>query len=217
MKPLFLLLVLAGAPEPCAAQLEIAFTLEDAERLAQLNDSRVLAAEQDKIIAAERVREARYLFLPEFGLQASATKYEARYPFSLSGDFRNILLFPNSPNPYGHKTDNLYSGRGYMHLSLYEGRRTINTLRLAQALQKQASSALESVKMDLQLSVKEVFYRLLLAQERLLAIAQYRRSVEDAIGSSRLDAWERIEGEARQSVARAKLSEAEHALNLARL
>ena len=200
-----------------AAQVEKVFTLEDAQRLALLNDARLLSAEQDKIIAAERIKEARYLFLPEFGLQASATKYESRYPFSLSGDFRNILLFPDNPPVYGVNTGEIYSGRGYMHMSLYEGGRTVNTLRLAQAAQKQANSNHESIKMDLLLSVKEVYWRLILAQEKAAAAEGYLKSVEELLAMGRLDPWERLEAEAKLGEARARSSEARHGLDLSRL
>lgn len=219
MKSLFLLIALAAqspaAPVPTAAAEKV-YTLDDALRLSLLNDPRVLSAEQDKIIAAEREREARYLFLPEFGVQASATKYNARYPFSLSHDFRNILVFPTG-GPWGGNTENLYSGRGYMNMSLFEGGRTVNTLRLAQAARKQANSALESVKLDLAVSVKDVFYRLILAQERMTAAAQYQAVAEELFSSSKLDGWDRIDAEARLAEARSRASEAQHALNLARL
>ena len=48
--------------------------------LALKNDSRLLSAEQDRIIAEQRLTEAKLEFLPEFGLQASAAKFDARYP-----------------------------------------------------------------------------------------------------------------------------------------
>lgn len=212
-----LLALLFWAAPARAATIEKTFALEDAQRLALLNDARLLSAEQDKIISSERVKEAKYLFLPEFGLQASATKYEARYPFSLSGDFHNILLFPSNPSPFGLDTDTLYSGRGYMRMSLYEGGRTINTLKLAQAAQKQANSNHESVKMDLLLSVKEVFYRLLLAQEQVAASEKYLAAVSELAGSGRLDPWELLEGEASLGAARSRASEARHNLDLSRL
>ncbi len=200
-----------------AAPTERVFTLEEARRLALLNDARLLSAEQDKIIAAERVTEAKYLFLPELGLQASATRYEAHYPFSLSGDFRNILLFPDTPPTFGPNTGEIYSGRGYLHMSLYEGGRTVKTLRLAQAAQKQATSNHETIKMDLLLSVVEVFTRLILAQEKAGASEVYLKAVEDLAAKARLDPWERLEAEARLGEARARASEARHALDLSRL
>lgn len=209
--------LLLGASGVSAAVVERTFTLEDSERLALLNDARLLSAEQDKVIAGERVREAKYLFLPEFGLQASATKFESRYPFALSGESRNILLFPDTPQLYGRNTGEIYSGRGYMHMPLWEGGRTLNTLRLAQAAQKQAVSNHEAVRMDLKLSVREVFYRLILAQERLAASEQYLTAVEEFTAKSRQDPWERIESEARVGEARARASEARHLLGLSRL
>lgn len=214
---LLLLMGSAARGAETVAAPEKVFTLEDAERLAILNDARLLSAEQDKIIADERVRQARFLFFPELGLQGSATKFDARYPFSLSNDYRNILLFPDSPNLWGQNTGTLYSGRGYFHLNLFEGGRTLNTLRLAEAGQKQANSNHESVKMDLLVSVKEVFFRLILAQERLATTKAYQAAVEDAVAAGRLDAWERVEAEARQAEARAKTSESQHSLDLARL
>jgi len=219
-RALALILLLAAAPAPAAPPtLEKVFTLEESERLALLNDARLLSAEQDVIIAQERVSEARFLFIPEFGLQASATKFAARYPFALSNDFRNILLFPNN-NPFTVDTGNngaIYSGRGYMNTTLYEGGRTLNTLRLAQAAQKQALSNHESVHMDLQLAVKEVFYRLILAQEKVAATAAYLKSVTEVLARGGLDGWERIEGESLLGQARTRDSEAQHNLDLARL
>lgn len=207
--------IAASQPRPPSPQKT--FTLDDSRRLAILNDARLLSAEQDKIIAEERVREAKYLFLPEFGLQASATKYEARYPFSLSSDFRNILLFPDSPSTYGNNSGYIYSGRGYMHMSLYEGQRTVNTLRLTQAAQKQAISNYESVKMDLTLSVKEVFYRLILDQAKAAAGRELLEIIEKLAGGGRLNSWEHIEAQMSLAAARARYSEADHNLELSRL
>ena len=212
----WLALLFSFAAAASAATAEKVYTLDDARRLALLNDPRVLSAEQDNIIAAEREREAFYLFFPEFGVQASATTYDSRYPFSLANDFRNVLLFPDGSR-FAGTTGNLYSGRGYMNMSLFEGGRTINTLRLAQTAQKQANSALESVKLDLSTGVQEVFYRLLLAQERMTAASQYQTAAEELLREAKLDGWDRIESESRLAEARARASEAQHALNLARL
>jgi outer membrane protein TolC len=203
----FLVLLLAA---PASAQTERTFTLEDAVRTALQNDSRLLSAQQDRIISDIRVKEALYRFLPEFGLQASATKYEARYPFSLGQDFRNILLFP------GADSENFYSGRGYATLSLYEGGRQMGTLRLAKAAQKQASSAYESVKMDVRRRVKETFYRALERQERQAALSALGRETERLLQGG-LGGYERVEAEALLSTVRSRVSEAEHELALARL
>ena len=198
------------AAPPSEAWLSESYTLEDAVAIALKNDSRLLSAEQDRIIASERVTEAKLVFLPEFGLQASATKFDARYPFALSQDFRNLLLFPGAPQ-------NIYSGRGYMHFPIYEGGRSINTLRLAQAALKAAQSNYESVKMDVELAVKEAFYRLLQAQETLAsatdAAVEAQRLAADLQGGP----WDRIEAEGLSEQARRRGAEALRELTLRRL
>lgn len=197
----------AQAPAPVDAQR--VYTIEEALRLTR-NDPKLQSAEQDVIIAEQRVKEARFQFLPEFGLQASATKYDARYPFSLSEDARNILLFPSND-------ENVFSGRGYMRMSLYEGQRGMNTLRLAQAAKQQALSNRDSVRLDLALHVKEAFYELLFAQERAKGADELAAAVERASGEDGLGVWERIEAEASLGAAAARASEARHQLDAARL
>lgn len=197
----------AGAQAPALA--ERAYSLDDALRLIR-NDPRLQSAEQGVVIADARVTEARMRFLPELGLQASASKFDARYPFSLSQDSRNILLFPNTP-------DNIYSGRAYFNLPLYEGKRTLNTLRLALAGQKQALANRDSVRMDLILQVKEAYYRLLLAQERSEAADEALRESEKAGGGAPGGPWEAVEAESALAAARARSSAAAHELGEARL
>ena len=196
-----------GAPRLLAERV---YTLDETLRLLR-NDPKLQSAEQDVIIADARVTEARLRFLPDIGLQASATKFDARYPFSLSPEFRNLLLFP------GASSENIYSGRAYFNMPIYEGQRTLNTLRLAQASQKQALSNRDSVKMDLTLRAKEAFYRLLLAQERALALEQHLKSIETTAAKGDLGPWERVEAEGALGLARSRASEAGHALDSARL
>ncbi len=175
------------------------------------NDPKLQSAEQDVLIADARVTEARLRFLPEIGLQASATKFDARYPFSLSPEFRNLLLFP------GASSENIYSGRAYFNMPLYEGQRTMNTLRLALAAQKQALSNRDSVKMDVTLRAKESFYRLLLAQERFNVFEQHLKNTESVASEGGFGPWERVEAESALGLARSRAAEARHALDVARL
>lgn len=205
---LLLLLAPLAASQAPAPPLRV-YTLEEALRLTR-NDPKLQSAEQDVIIAEQRVKEARFQFLPEFGLQASATKYKSRYPFALSEDFRNILLFPDA-------RDEIFSGRGYMRLSLYEGQRGMNTLRLAQAAQQQALSNRDSVRLDLTLQVKETFYRLLYAQEQAAGSDELLASVERAAGEESLGAWERIEAEAALGAAASRAADARRQLESARM
>ncbi len=189
---------------------ERVYTLEDTLRLLR-NDPKIQSAEQDVIIASARVSEARLRFLPDIGLQASGTKYDARYPYALSPEFRSLLLFP------GASSENIYSGRAYFNIPLYEGRRTLNTLGLAQASEKQALSNRNSVKIDATLRAKEAFYILLLAQERAQAFDLHLQGSEQAVEKVDQGPWERIEVEAALGRERARAAEAKHALDNARL
>jgi len=192
--------------EPIQAK---SYTLEDAERLALRNSAKVLSAEQSIIIAQQRVQQAWFQFFPDIGLQASATRYDARYPFALAPEFRSVLLFPSNRN-------GIYSGRTYMTQPLYAGGRNMNVLRLSQTALKQAQSQYEAVKMNTSYSVRHAFYQLLLNQELLAA---NRRHLADARAAlARVGgAWERVEAEALVSQLRAREAEAEHAEQLARL
>lgn len=193
---------------------ERVYTLDDSLRLVR-NDPRLQSAEQGLIIADSRVTQAEIAFLPEVGVQASATKYNSLYPFALSGDFHNLLLFPQGQQ--GINSNNLYSGGAYFNLPLYEGQRTLNTLKLTQAAYLQAKTTRDSVKMDLTLQVKEAFYRLLLAQEKAKASDEYVHEIDAFAQDSALGAWEAIEAQSALAAARARASENAHDLESARL
>jgi outer membrane protein TolC len=185
----------AGLPPDEPGVQERSFDLDEALNLALKNDSRLLSAEQDRIIAEQRLTEAKLQFLPEFGLQAAAAKFDARYPTALSPELGNVLAFPRGTtyNPSG--SENIYSGRGYMNFPIYEGGRSVNALRMAQAALQQAQSNYDTVKMDVELAVKEAFYRLLLAQERLAATSETVSEAQRIAAALNLNPWERIEAE----------------------
>ena len=185
------------------------YTLDESLRILR-NDPRLQSAEQDLRIAEERVTEARLRFLPELGVQGSLTKYDSKYPLATSQEFRSLLLFPGA-------TENLWSSRAYFNLPLYEGGRTMNTLRLAQASLKQAQSSRDSVKMDIALQAKEAFFRLLLSQERSAALTEFARLAERTAEDGGLGPWERVEAEAGAAKARARSAESRHELDSARL
>lgn len=208
--PLIALCSAAGAfAQPIEPVPAKSFTLEDAERLAERNSAKVLGAEQGIIIAQQRVQQAMFQFFPDIGLQASATRYDARYPFALAPEFRSVLLFPS--DKFG-----IYSGRTYMTQTLYAGGRNMNLLRLSQTALKQAQTQYETVKMNTAYGVRQAFYQLLVNQE--LYAANSRR-LEDAraFAGRALGGWERVEAEALVSQLRARDAEALHALELARL
>ncbi len=197
--------------------LERSFTLEEAVAIALKNDSRLLSAEQDRIIALERVTEAKLTFLPELGLQASAAKFGALYPFALAPELGNVLAFPKGSQFNPTSSENIYSGKGYMNFSVYEGGRSVNTLRLAQTALQQAQSNYDSVKMDVIMAVKESFFRLLAAQKRLAAASQTAADLQRMAARLSLDPWDRIEVERLGEEFRREAAEASRQAALRRL
>jgi len=195
----------------CAAEFPAdTYTLDDCVRLALRNNAELQTAEQGITIAKQRVMEAAFLFLPEVGVQASATRYSARYPFALRPNFRSILLFPSNQ-------DNIYSGQAYMSMPLYEGLQNVNTLNMSRAALKQAQSKYDAAKLDILYAVKKVFYQLLLAQELSSAADDSARKADDALKAFSGTRWERLEAQALASDVRAAQSESRHSMEVARL
>lgn len=184
------------------------YTLDDALLKSQRNNAQLQSVEQSVRIAEQRVKEARMRFLPEIGVQASATRFKSRYPFALRPAFQSLLLFP-SEQQY------LYSGQAYMTMSLYEGRRNINTLRLAKMALKQSKTKQDVVTLDIKLETKKVFYRLILAQEVLRAIEELIEAVGAPAASE--GPWQKLEAEALAAELRSARASARHELDLARL
>ncbi|MBI5240325.1 MAG: TolC family protein [Elusimicrobia bacterium] len=197
--------------------LERSFDLDTALAVALKNDTRLLSAEQDRIIAGQRLTEAKLVFLPEFGVQASVTKFSALYPFAASPELGSRLVFPAGSvfNPSG--SENIFSGRGYMNFPVYEGGRSVNTLRMAQAALKQAHSNYETAKMDVVQAVKEAFSRLLMAQERLSATTEMVSEAQRMAAALSLSPWDRIEAESLGERSRQWAAQALREVNLRRL
>ena len=87
MKQLIPALALALAAAPAAAQTEgVPLNPDEAVSIAVGNSPAALAAEQDIIIARQRVSEARFLALPQFTLSGSMTRMDLEYPAVLGQD-----------------------------------------------------------------------------------------------------------------------------------
>lgn len=155
------------------------------------------------------MREARFLFYPELGLQASASRYDARYPFALAPQYRSVLLFPSDH-------DSIFSGRAYLRQSVYEGGRYVNLLKLAQTGLKQAQTQYEAVKLDVGFNARRVFYRLMLAVEQHAAISKRTEAAAQLLKRG-LSGWERVEAEGLAAELRARENEARRAEETARI
>lgn len=198
--------VLALAADP---SLEKVLTLRGAQKLSLDNNASVLSAAQDIVIAQQRAQEAWFQFFPEVGLQASATRYDARYPFALAPEFRSILLFPSS-------LDRIYSGRTYLTHTLYAGGRNHKLLRLAQTALKQAQTRYEAMKMETLLGVQRGFYQLILSQDRVREAGE-RLATARRLAEQSLPGWERVEAEGVVAELRMREAQAGHARELALL
>ena len=207
---LFLVSLLAAVPVLAQdSPVSRSFTIEEAQRVALLNSPQLLSAEQDIIIAQQRVSEATFQFLPEIGLQASASRYDARYPFALAPEYRSVLLFPSDRT-------GIYSGRAYLRQPVYEGGRTANLLRLAETNLKQKQTQYDAVKLDVALSAQRAFYRLLLAQEVEAAVSRRAEAAQRLLARP-LSGWERVEAEALAADLRSHRGAALHQVEAARL
>ena len=138
-------------------------TLENAIRLGLENNNRFLAAQQEIIIAEQKVKEAKFLFLPQLAVQGTATLYDLDYPMVLPESVANRLI--PSHNLLSADEEHQFYGAGVTATQyLYSGGRLRNTLKIAQANLKQAQSKYETVKNALVRDIKQTFFALLYAQ-----------------------------------------------------
>ncbi|MFA6435275.1 MAG: TolC family protein [Elusimicrobiales bacterium] len=168
------------------ARTQDVLSLEDVVSLAVKNNPTLLASEQDIIIAKQRVREARFMNLPQFALSGTFSKVNLEYPMILGPELGDRYLDPAIK-------ENFYTMRAYALQPLYTGGRNKNTLRLAQTAHNQAQVNYETVRTDVVYNAKKVFYTLLL-NKKLRELALERglraRALNDGI---RKNAWEEIE------------------------
>ena len=114
-------------------------TLESAIRLGLENNNRFLAARQEIIIAEQKVKEAKFRFLPQLALQGTATWYDLDYPMVLPESVAGRFIPSN--NMTDSDTKHQFFGVGVSATQyLYSGGRLRNTLKIAQANLKQAQS-----------------------------------------------------------------------------
>ncbi|TBR22504.1 TolC family protein [bacterium] len=206
---LALLLARPAAAQPAAQPAVETYTLEEALHKSERNSPAVQISEHDIVIAEQHVAEARFQFYPEVGVQALATRYNAHYPFALRPEFRNILMFPSS-HP------GIFSGQGYATLSLYEGGRHVNTLRLAETALKQARAKLEAAKLDVKAEAARAYWAFLLAQERQAAVTDVLTQLERA-SAKPAGGLELLDAEALEGDLRARAAAERHGAELARL
>lgn len=171
MKKLLVLLgLLAGGLLPVCAQTEYGLkfsslvsdnlTLENAIRLGLENNSDFLTAQQEVIIAEQKVNEAKFRYLPQISLQGTATWFDLDYPMVLPDEVANRFIPGKMLND-----DERFFGVGVTATQyLYAGGRINGTLKLARANLKQIQTRYETVKNQVVLNIKRAFAQLLYAQ-----------------------------------------------------
>ena len=165
-KIVYALLVLGCGVFPAQAQKEYGLsfsslisdnlTLENAIRLGLENNSDFLTARQEIAVAEQKVNEAKFLFLPQFSLQGTATLYDLDYPMVLPGTVANRFL---PGQALADKSDQFFGVGVTATQYLYSGGRIRNTLKIARANLKQVQSRYETVKNTAVLDIKKSFFR----------------------------------------------------------
>jgi Outer membrane protein len=139
-------------------------SLENAIRLALENDYDLLLTEQDVVIAEQRLKEAKFLYLPQISVNAGATSYDLDYPTVLPENLGLRLISPKTPN---QNDSDLFYGVGVLAMQyLYTGGRTSSTVSMANAALKEAMSRYEGVKSSIIYKVKESFFNYMFLQHK---------------------------------------------------
>jgi len=211
-----LLAVMLGAVIPACAQQEYGLkfsslindnlSLENAIRIGLENNSEFLTAQQEIIIAEQKVNEAKFRYLPQFALQGTATWYDIDYPMVLPESVANRVL-PGSA--LTRTKDDQFFGVGITATQyLYSGGRIRGTLKMARANLKQTQSRYEIIKNAVVLDIKKSFYQLLYAQHYEKLTQEVLDKAHRWYAKTQGDAWTKIQIRARLAQLQAKRNEA---------
>jgi outer membrane protein TolC len=184
-----LLAALLAVPAAAAQDGREPLTLDTAVSMAVRSAPAALSAEQDIIIARQRVSEARFMYLPQFTLSATATRANLEYPSVLGPELGERFLDPAISNTF-------YTLRAQALQPLYTGGKNTNALKLAKAAQNQAKVSYEAVKAEAAYEAKKAFYTVLY-QRRLKTSAEEWLALASKLNAGlRKDAFEALEAQA---------------------
>ncbi len=194
---LLFVLTLTLAAGAFAQQYRIKYTtddkdplsLENAIRLALENNYQLLLTEQDVIIAEQKVKEAKFLYLPRISLNAGATAYNLDYPTIIPENLGMRFITQEE----GHENSDLFYGAGVSAIQyLYTGGRTSSTVSLAKATLKEALSRYEAVKSKTIYEVKEAFFNLLFLQKKKELFEDTSSKISKILNKKNSKSWENI-------------------------
>lgn len=221
-KIFFFLFLLVVAVAPATAQKEYGLkfsslisdnlTLENAIRLGLENNSNFLTAQQEIVIAEQKVNEAKFRYLPQLSLQGTATWFDLDYPMVLPDAVANRFLPGKMLND-----DNRFYGVGITATQyLYSGGRIHSTLKAARANLKQVQTRYETVKNQVVLDIKKSFTQLLFAQENLRLTENLCKQVQGWYKNTG-DSWTQIKIKSLLAQLQDERAAAENTLTQARL
>jgi len=182
---LALLLLLLGTHAAAQKNAEV-LGIDEAVAVAVKNSPAALAAEQDIIIARQRVMEARFMALPQFTLSGTYSRASLEYPALLGPESGDRYL-----DPLGGS--NFYSLRVQALQPLYTGGKNTNTLKLAKTAHNQAKVNFEAVRADSALAAKKAVYTLLYQRRLKEASDAWLKRAGALNASLRKDAFEELE------------------------
>ncbi len=202
MKKLYFLCLALLLAMPALAQKEYGLrfsslindelTLENAIRIGLENNSDFLLAQQEVIIAEQKVTQAKFLFLPQFAVQGTATWYDLDYPMVLPESVANRFIPDNETAGDKHQ----YFGVGVSGTQyLYSGGRIRGALKMAEANLKQVQSKYESVKNAVVLDIKKSFFQLLYSQNLLDLANQIDQKAQKYARSLSVSSWDKIKAQ----------------------
>ncbi len=180
-----LFLLLLGTHAAAQKNAEV-LGIDEAVAIAIKNSPAALAAEQDIIIARQRVMEARFMALPQFTLSGAFSRANLEYPALLASESGDRYLDPLAGA-------NFYSLRVQALQPLYTGGKNTNTLKLAKTAHNQAKVNFEAVRADSALAAKKAFYTLLYQRRLKEASSGWLKRAGALNAALRKDAFEELE------------------------
>lgn len=187
-------------------------SLENVIRLSLENSYDLLLIEQDLIIAEQRIKEAKFLYFPQFSLNGSATAYNLDYPIILPEMIGQRILWPDN-----NKRD-LFYGVGITAVQyLYGGGRISSTLDLARASSKETQSRYQNAKNAVIYNAKTAFYEYLYSQEKNKFTEDVLNQAKKVARSKELNLSQKILVSAELSSFESLASKAKADLNKARI
>ncbi|MDO8803056.1 MAG: TolC family protein [Elusimicrobiota bacterium] len=163
-----------------------ALTLDEVVSIAVKNSPAALAAEQNIIIARQRVMEARFMALPQFTLSGTFSQGSLESPALLGPELGDRYVEPRAG-------DNFYTLRAQALQPLYTGGKNTNTLKLAKTSHNQAKVNFEAVRADAALEAKKAFYTLLYQRRLEESSKHWLGRARELDSSLRKDAFEELE------------------------